>query len=560
MSNSGTTRRTPAGLSTRLASALRRRLRYAWSQLARRGRRPAAQAALEWLIRSHNGQGIPANSAESAGCPGVTGAAIETALAFGCRREARRWARWLVSIQRADGSMPDAKLPASSFYNTAQAVGGFLAIIDELPEVEHAARRACEYLRSWIDDNGHTRPPGEDHLPNAGDPMPHQLPCVAPLWKAGLLWSVFQWRSAAEQAVDFWASGQAAAYREDHSQAFAWTQSVADCVRHAEQYLELGRRVAAERIMQRVAKAQRADGSLPAGFDLERIRKPAPLAPLAGRGVGGERSSHTPLGAVLSAGVAHAALLWYRLGERDRADRALRYLERNQASHGGFPIRCGRLVPGHMRHRDAWTAKHYLDAALARVLAAFDTEGPIFPDSIDPEDGRVLAVREWRDTLPPDAHVADVGCGTGRYLRHLARWFSQGQWTGVDIFPAMLEWLPDGVTACPGNLLRIPAADGAFDGAFAVESLEHSLVPQRAIAEICRVVRPGGRVLVIDKHRAQQPLSEHEPWERWFLPEELTGWLARYCEGVTVQPVSHSEGRPGHDLFLAAAGTRRMQG
>ena len=487
---------------------------------------------MEWLIRSHSGQGIPANSAESVGCPGVTGASIDTALAFGCRHEARRWARWLVSIQRADGSVPDAKLPASSFHNTAQALAGFLAIIDEMPEVEHAARRACEYLRSWIGDDGHTRPPSEDHHPNPGDPIPHQLPYLAPLWKAGGRWSVSQWKSVVDRAVDSWASGQGAAYWADRAEAFAWTQSVGACIRHAEQYLELGRRAAAERLMERVAKVQRADGSLPAGFNS---------------------------GPVLSAGVAHAALLWYRLGDRDRADRALRYLERYQASDGGFPGRCGWFVPGHVRHRDAWTAKHYLDAALERVRASFDIECPIFPDRIDPEDGRVRAVRKWRDTLPPHAHAADVGCGTGRYLRHLVRWFPQARWTGVDISPAMLEWLPDGVTACPGNLLRIPAADGAFDGAFAVESLEHSLVPERAVAEICRVVRPGGRVLVIDKHRAKQPLSEHEPWERWFLPEELTCWLARYCEGVTVEPVSHSEGRPGRDLFLAAAGTRRMQ-
>ena len=87
----------------------------------------------------------------------------------------------------------------------------------------------------------------------------------------------------------------------------------------------------------------------------------------------------------------------------------------------------------------------------------------------------------------------------------------------------MLAGLPPDATACRGSLLQIPLPDGSFDGAFAVESLEHALLPERAVAELCRIVRPGGRVLVIDKHRARQPLSHHDPWERWFTPEELAG-------------------------------------
>lgn len=121
----------------------------------------------------------------------------------------------------------------------------------------------------------------------------------------------------------------------------------------------------------------------------------------------------------------------------------------------------------------------------------------------------------------------------------------------------MLACLPEDIAAREGSLLRIPAADGEFDGALAVESLEHALLPERAVAELCRVVRPGGRVLIIDKNLAKQPLSEYDPWERWFTPEELRGWLSRACDAVSVRPVSHLEGRPGHDLFLAAEGVRR---
>ena len=199
-----------------------------------------------------------------------------------------------------------------------------------------------------------------------------------------------------------------------------------------------------------------------------------------------------------------------------------------------------------------------MDASLLQVRTAFGSPPSLqLPDRIDPADGRVRAVRDWSASLPAAARIADVGCGNGRFLRHLARWFPDARLTGIDLSAAVLADLPAGVDALRGSLLRIPAGDGTFDGAFAVESLEHALFPVRAVAELCRIVRPGGRVLIIDKNRRRQSLSEHQPWERWFTPGELAGWLSAHCDEVTVEPVSHLEGRGGNNLFLAAQGRRR---
>jgi malonyl-CoA O-methyltransferase len=127
--------------------------------------------------------------------------------------------------------------------------------------------------------------------------------------------------------------------------------------------------------------------------------------------------------------------------------------------------------------------------------------------------------------------------------------FPQAQLCGIDASAQALAHLPWGVEARHGCLLRLPAAEGEFDGAICIEALEHALLPRQAIAEICRVVRPGGRILVIDKNRSLQHLSDYRPWERWFGREEVRGWLASECSEVAVQPLAHGRHREPQGLF-----------
>lgn len=263
---------------------------------------------------------------------------------------------------------------------------------------------------------------------------------------------------------------------------------------------------------------------------------------------------------VSSARLAAAAVEAYLAGRAERAERMMRILQRRQTASGEFLDLVAAesdLLAGESEEswrRRVLALKFYLDASLLRVATAFEKRGGELPAVIDSADGRVVAVREWFGLLPRRAEVADVGCGPGRFLAHLIRWFPEARLTGIDPCAAMLEKLPRGVQGLKGSLLRTGLDPARLDGAFAVESLEHSLLPRRGIAELCRIVRPGGRVLVIDKRRSKQALSRHEPWERWFEPDELAGWLRRYCSEVKVYAVSHAEGIGGKDLFLAASG------
>lgn len=282
----------------------------------------------------------------------------------------------------------------------------------------------------------------------------------------------------------------------------------------------------------------------------------AASAPLPDGSGSAPPDSYKAMQSASSTELAAAAVHWYRQNELASANTAFRILERRQTHDGHFPSPSKFFSNESPRER-ILAVKHYLDASQLRVAAAFETHGDELPHTIDLEDGRMAAVREWMSKLPARASVADVGCGSGRFLIRLAEEFPQADLTGIDPCPALLDRLPPQVHRHPGTLLRTKIPDNAFDGVFAVESLEHCLVAGRGIAELCRIVRPGGWVLVIDKHRSKQALSECEPWERWFFPRELTEWLEPHCDEIRVESVSHGEGFHGKGLFLAASGRRR---
>ena len=64
----------------------------------------------------------------------------------------------------------------------------------------------------------------------------------------------------------------------------------------------------------------------------------------------------------------------------------------------------------------------------------------------------------------------------------------------------MLKFVPAGASACAGSMTALPFRSASFDCAYATESLEHAVDIDAAVAEMCRVVKPGGRIAIIDKN------------------------------------------------------------
>ena len=110
------------------------------------------------------------------------------------------------------------------------------------------------------------------------------------------------------------------------------------------------------------------------------------------------------------------------------------------------------------------------------------------------------------ELVPEDAEARwlESACGTGLVSRALAG--KVGSVTGVDLTPAMLEQAERGaaedgvenVSFAVGDATALEFADGSFDGAVTRLSLHHIPLPGRVIAELARVVRPGGWVIVGD--------------------------------------------------------------
>ena len=107
-------------------------------------------------------------------------------------------------------------------------------------------------------------------------------------------------------------------------------------------------------------------------------------------------------------------------------------------------------------------------------------------------------VREILDGLPVGVAL-DAACGTGRHSAYLAALGHEV--IGVDSSPAMLERAREkvpGAEFLEGDLLELPLPDGSVDLAVCAIALSHVADLDRALAELVRVLRPGGHLVISD--------------------------------------------------------------
>ncbi|MCM0083838.1 methyltransferase domain-containing protein [Geomonas sp. Red32] len=139
---------------------------------------------------------------------------------------------------------------------------------------------------------------------------------------------------------------------------------------------------------------------------------------------------------------------------------------------------------------------------LQEIVSQFSQQAIPFaqvPGHLDAMELLVELSKPTKDDL-----VLDVACGPGLVACEFAR--HAGQVTGIDITPAMIEQAArrqqelglTNLTWTEGDVVPLPYPDDSFSLVITRYSFHHFLEPQRALAEMIRVCRPGGRVLVAD--------------------------------------------------------------
>jgi len=166
--------------------------------------------------------------------------------------------------------------------------------------------------------------------------------------------------------------------------------------------------------------------------------------------------------------------------------------------------------------------------------------------------------------LLPAVDVADLGCGEGYLTIEASLWARQV--IAIDRSADVLARAKamagrrraTNIVWKKGELEKVPLKDATVDVAIASQALHHAKDPALALSEAWRILRPGGRLLVLDLRRHDETWVQDTLGDQWlgFTPEDLTSLIS--TAGFTDVSVRVGTRRTGDPFaVLIATGTKQ---
>ena len=442
--------------------------------------------------------------------PEVTGYFIPSLIRWGYRDIAISFAKWLCEIQKPDGSWYDTEDKQPYIFDSAQILKGLLSARHLYPEVDMNIRKGCDWILSNMEENGRLPSPRENDF---GDEKTFaefiHIYCLSPLVEAGEILNIPEYREKAYRILYY--------YKEhvyDKIMNFSLLSHFYAYI--MEGLLDMGEEKMVRQAMENISCLQKENGSIP---------------------------GYSNVGWICSTGLFQMALVWFRIGEMEKGNKAFQYACKN-ASGGWFgsylseenPEECNTYFPN---SEISWAVKYFLDALYWKNKMDFERQAHRFKSTINFSDGRYQVIENivkcLLDKRSEMVKVADLGCGKGAYLKNLYKVFPEVKYVAVDLSETVMGYMGSlDVDKRQGSLTNIPYEDNAFDCVYTCEALEHAIDIESAVREMSRVTKPGGVIAIIDKNKDMLGYYDIGEWEQWFDEEELSEVMSKYCRNISV--------------------------
>jgi ArsR family transcriptional regulator len=228
----------------------------------------------------------------------------------------------------------------------------------------------------------------------------------------------------------------------------------------------------------------------------------------------------------------------------------------------------GVLELAHMAAREVPEASQDEEALRLALLKRRDKVKAYFDELAGKFGRQYVPGRSWKGLaetllkLMPPMEIADLGAGEGTFSQLLAQ--RAARVIAVDNSEKMVEYgaqlaREHGLNNLEyrlGDMEALPIEDSSVDLAFFSQSLHHAQHPERAVREAYRIVRPGGRIAVLDllKHHMEEARELYADTWLGFSEVELSGFLKQAgFVNVHVDVVHREEQAPHFQTVLAVA-------